>query len=214
MLGLPETRDASGRLDTVDLEWGMSMSTAIILAGGNSRRMGRDKLVLEYGHQTLLDAAITKFSESFDRVYVSVANLDKYPHIAAEKVEDIYKNCGPMGGLHAALSKTASEGVFLCAADLPFADPAAAKRIIALCGDCDVSVMVDDQGRYEPLFGYYSKTILPLAEKALSSGNYKMISLFEDAEIRTVTRAELGGLWKDKLLANINCIEDYDKFLG
>lgn len=189
----------------------MIMRTAVILAGGKSRRMGKDKLELEYCGKTLLEAAVERFSKCFDKVYVSVADPEKYPYIKAERIEDIYKDCGPMAGLHAALKKTDDEGVFLVAADLPFSDPGAAKRIIDLVGTNDAALMLDKEGRYEPLFAYYKKTLLPEVEALLDAGEYKMIKIIESITVKKVTINELEGFWNDKILVNINRIEDYQK---
>lgn len=190
------------------------MSTAVILAGGESRRMMRDKLALPFGASSLLASAVSRFSANFDTVCVSVAEAGKYPEIDACHIADIYKGCGPMGGLHAALKHTGSDGVFLVAADLPFADPRAAIRIMELCASYDVCVMTDNRTRYEPLFGYYKKNMLMHVEDALKTGNYKIAALFDKVKLRIVTKDELGSLWNEKLLLNINYPEDYERLLG
>ncbi len=172
--------------------------------------MGRDKLSLIYGGRSLLESAVDRFNERFDRVVVSVSDLTRYPDIRAERIADIYKDAGPMSGLHAALKHTGDD-VFLTAADMPFSSPAAALRIIELCDRYDISVMTDKDGRYEPLFACYKKSVLPYAEEALSKGKNSMLNLFDSARVRIITSAELGGLWSEKLLMNINKPSDYEK---
>lgn len=189
------------------------MSTAVILAGGQSRRMKRDKLALPFGTETLLASVVSRFSACFDKVYLSVAEAGKYPEIKAARLTDIYKGCGPMGGLHAALKSAEDEGVFLVAADLPYSDPLAAKRIIELAGESDICITTDGESRYEPLFGYYNKSILPLVENALQTGDFKLTALFDKIRLRVVTKEELGSLFTEKLLLNINYPEDYERLL-
>ena len=190
------------------------MSTAVILAGGESRRMQKDKMVLRFGKQTLLESAVDRFSRCFDNVLISVADPDKYPEVKARRVVDITKGCGPIGGLHAALKNTDEEGIFLVAADMPYADPLAAKRIIELAGDCDICLTVDSRLRYEPLFTYYKKTLLQQVEEAVSAGAYKLAALMDKAKLRIVTNEELGSLWNEKLLLNVNYPEDYERLRG
>ncbi len=117
------------------------MPTAVILAGGNSNRMGRDKLTLEFCGRSLLEGAVKRFERLFDRVVVSVGDVSKYGGIEAEKVGDIYPGCVPCpactppcpyrgrrfsrGGRHA------------------LATPEAALRLIELCGQSDVCAPVD-----------------------------------------------------------------------
>jgi molybdopterin-guanine dinucleotide biosynthesis protein A len=191
-----------------------AMSTAVILAGGESRRMQKDKLVLQVGGESLLASAVRRFSACFDEVWLSVAEPEKYGEIQVPRVVDIYKGCGPMGGLHAALSKTTEDGIFLVAADLPYADPAAALRLIELAGACDVCLMADSRSRYEPLFAYYKKTILPNVEAALRNGNYKLAALLDGARLRLADSAALGPLWREDMLLNINYPEDYERLAG
>lgn len=186
------------------------MTTAVILAGGKSSRMGRDKLALDLGGETFLAAAVRKFTEKFDRVFVSVADPEKYPDIKADRICDIVPGCGPMSGLHAALKKL-GEPVFLVAADLPLADPDAALRVMSLSEGYDAVVPMDPSGRYEPLFAWYSPDVLPVIEEGLESGAYKMAAALNRMNVRWVSPGELGETWRDGLLSNINRPEDYEK---
>ena len=190
------------------------MSTAVILAGGKSSRMGTDKTQLIYNGKTLLASAVDRFSASFDRVYLSIGDPEKYPDINVERVIDIYPGCGPMAGLHAALLKTPDEGVFLAAADLPFSSPEAALKVIELCGDCATAVIVGDNGKFEPAFGYYKKSLLPFIEEYLASGKYKMMQLFDALPCRRISPDELGTLWRTDMLDNLNYPEDYERLIG
>ena len=176
--------------------------------------MKKDKMALPFGASSLLASCVSRFSECFDTVYLSVADAGKYPEIAAERLVDIYPGCGPISGLHAGLLRTEEDGVFLVAADLPYAEPRAALRLIALSEGCDVCVTADRQSRYEPLFAYYGKALLPRLEQALLRGEYKLVSLFDRVRVRVVTAEELGGLWHEKLLLNINYPDDYEKLLS
>jgi molybdopterin-guanine dinucleotide biosynthesis protein A len=81
--------------------------------------MGRDKLSLVFGGRSLLESAVDRFNECFDRVIVSVSDLTRYPDVKAERIADIYKDAGPMSALFAAIKYTGDD-VFLTAADMPF----------------------------------------------------------------------------------------------
>jgi len=187
------------------------MSAVVILAGGKSKRMGRDKLELFHDGHTLLESAVSRFSKEFDEVYLSVADAEKYPDIKADRIVDIIPGAGPLSGLHAALNNLPSDGVFLVAADLPYASPLAAKRLIELSAGRDACIVKLPDGRLEPLFGFYRKTLLPRCEEALKSGNNRMTVLYEDADVRYVGPDELGPLWDEALIMNVNFPEDYEK---
>ena len=187
------------------------MDTVVILAGGKSRRMGRDKLTLTIEGLPLLDFIVSRFSGHFGNVYISVADADKYSRVKAEKIVDIFHGAGPMSGLHAALTKLPGEGIFLVAADLPNANPNAAKRIVELCGDCEACVIRLPDGKLEPLFGYYKKSVLPKCSELIESGDYRMTELILGSNTRYISTDELGSLWSEKLIYNINYPEDYDR---
>lgn len=189
------------------------MTSAVILAGGQSRRMGRDKPALPFRGESLLAGAVARFSRGFTHVAVSVARAESYPEIAAEHVVDRYTGCGPMAGLHAALL-TLGGDVFLTAADMPFADPETALRLIALCGAADVCVIRDGQGRYEPLFAFYRQRVLPEAAALLERGRYSLLALFERVRVREVSLAELGLGPDSPVLLNINRPDDYARLVA
>jgi molybdopterin-guanine dinucleotide biosynthesis protein A len=96
---------------------------------------------------------------------------------------------------------------------MPFSDPLAAQRIIELTGERDIGALTDGNGRFEPLFAYYKKSILPIVERAIASGDYKLKTIFDKVSVKTVIREELGGLYSDRLLLNVNYPEDYEKLV-
>lgn len=180
------------------------MSTVAVMAGGKSSRMGRDKLLIETEGETLVRRAVREFGGAFDTVLLSVAEAGKYD-VPAEPVEDVFPGCGPLGGLHAVLLRTEDEGVFIAAADMPFATAEAALKIAAACGDAEICLPVWDDGRPEPLFAYYKKELAPRAEKLLREGRRSMRSLLEISRVKTVPAASLGDA---RLLENVNTPED------
>ena len=183
--------------------------TAVILAGGQSRRMGRDKLKLTVEGEPLLLRTVRRFSAVFPGVLVSTASPERYPELGDIRVYDRYPGAGPLAGLHAALT-AAGEDVFLVGGDMPFADPEKAMKLIDLCGDCDACVLTDEAGRWEPLFGYYRYAVLEKAEALLESGQNRMAGLLSALKVREVRLAELGG-GAESILRNLNKPEDYEK---
>ncbi len=187
------------------------MTSIIILAGGKSSRMGRDKLMLELGGETFLGSLARRFSEKYDRVYVSLARPEKYPEITLPRIADIHPGLGPIGGLHAALSGTGGD-VFLVAADLPLSTPEAAERVMEFASpELDAVAPMTSDGRYEPLFAWYSRKCLPEVERAIREGRYKMAALLDLLDVRFLRPEELGDAWREGLLSNINRPEEYEK---
>ncbi|MDR3209459.1 MAG: molybdenum cofactor guanylyltransferase [Oscillospiraceae bacterium] len=188
----------------------MTPTPIIILAGGRSARMGRDKLRLPFGGQSLLAAAVRRFSEVFPLVYVSAGERE-VEDTGAPVLRDIFPGRGPLSGLHTALTRLDCGGVFLTAADMPFSDPREAERLIALAlaGEYDaVAAAGDLDSRLEPLFAYYRKTLLAQADAAIRSESYSLNALLRAAN---TLRAPLADA---KTLLNINSPEDYAALLS
>jgi molybdopterin-guanine dinucleotide biosynthesis protein A len=182
----------------------------VILAGGKSRRMGRDKLKLTLGGHSLLESAVMRFRDEFKDIYISVADAEKYSNVKARRIVDILPGAGPLSGLHAALTTLCGNGVFLVAADLPYSSPRAAKRMIELIGEKETCVIRLPDGKLEPLFGYYSKALLLRCENAIKSGDNRMTEIVLGADTRYISPEMLGELWDENLISNINYPEDYE----
>jgi molybdopterin-guanine dinucleotide biosynthesis protein A len=183
------------------------------MAGGKSSRMGTDKLTLPLNNSTLPEAAIARFRREFSDVRVSVREDGVYPHISAPKIADVKSGLGPIGGLYAALTALKRD-VFIVAADMPYSDPLAAKKIIELGSGFDAAALLGADSRLEPLFAFYSYSALTAAEAAIEAGIYKMNYLLKQLHTRAIAPAELGELYSDKLLLNINYPEDYKLLLN
>ena len=185
--------------------------TVVILAGGQSRRMGRDKLRLTLEGEGLLERALGRWEAACGRVLVSVADPEKYPWLGDRQVPDRYPGAGPMAGLEAALTLTGGP-VFLTAADMPFASPEAGKRLAALCPEeAEACVLLGPDGRLEPLFALYKPALLPTARGLLEAGRRSMLALLDRSRVYAVRPAELGENWDPRLQLNANEPGDYEK---
>ena len=185
--------------------------TIVILAGGESRRMGRDKLRLTLEGEALLERALRRWEAEFPRVLVSVGDPGRYPWLGDRRVPDLRPGQGPMAGLEAGLLR-AGEPVFLTAADMPFSDPKAALALCARCPEeAEACVLTDGEGRWEPLFGLYKPSLLPAIVQLLDSGRRSMAALLERSRVEVLKPADLGDLWTDRLLLNLNEPGDYEK---
>jgi molybdopterin-guanine dinucleotide biosynthesis protein A len=172
--------------------------------------MGRDKLRLVLGGRTFLESAVERFSAYFDKVVVSAARPDAYADMRVDVVPDIYPDCGPLSGLHAALSLTDEQGVFLVAGDLPYADPRAAAELMRLCSEHAICVIDSRGGKPEPLFGFYKKKLLPRVELALFEGRLSMTELLASSDTLYAPPEQLGDMWNERLLFNVNSLSDYE----
>jgi len=154
---------------------------ALILAGGRSVRMGRDKAKLALGGETLLHRAVRfwKAVPDVDGVIVSVGTEEHFDALpdGVFAVPDLFPGCGPMAGLHAGFTLTDAEVLYVSAVDMPFLTRAA--LLPEPKGDALIYV---NQDRPEPLFGVYRRSCLPALEAALQAGDRKMRALLSRVE--------------------------------
>jgi len=140
----------------------MSFS-ALILAGGQSKRMGRDKAWLETGGQPLLARQIALARESGAReVFVSGRPGRDYSAFGCPVLLDQFPDAGPLAGIERGLDATSSPLLLVLAVDLPGLKVELLQRLSAQCRD-EQGAIPRIAGRLEPLAAFYPRIAHPLA---------------------------------------------------
>lgn len=168
----------------------MNDLTAFLLAGGKSTRMGSDKALLEFKGKTLLDRALKCLHALTPEVLI-VGERAKFAAYGSV-VEDVFRDRGPLGGIHAALSVSATELNIVLAVDLPFVEPALLSHLLRRARASTALVVVPRSiDGWQPLCAVYRRPFALVAERALLQGKNKVDSLFEEVEVLPVSEAEL-----------------------
>jgi len=154
--------------------------------------MGADKAFLKFQNATLLERAINIARLAADEVHVS-GPREKF---GPEAIEDIFPDCGPLGGIHAVLKSSASELNLVLAVDLPFVEADFLRYLLrqakaeANAGD-PLAVVPRAARGWQPLCAFYHKDFAQAAEKALREKRYKIDWLFSQVPVRPVEEAEI-----------------------
>lgn len=181
---------------------------ALILAGGRSRRMGSNKalLRLEERTETLLERAVRFWRESgaAERIFVAAGQPGYLPDLpeGAEPVYDLMEDGGPMAGLLSAFRRTDAGLFYLSAVDMPYLCREAIPPVPP--AECDASVYLLN-GRPEPLFGIYRRSVADAAERLLFSGKGKMSLLLDAVHTEYLPVPE--GM--THIFLNLNTREDF-----
>ena len=210
--------------------------TGFVLAGGKSTRMApgmandRDKaqIRLAAGGPTLLETALAAIRAVAGEVFI-LESAERYGAYG-EAVADIFPGCGPLGGIHAALSRTKTEFNLIIGVDTPFLSPALLGYIVdRALGEEDVrgknvaqekhdaqqrrlvtAPVIDDYP--QPLCAVYSREFLPVAEQALRDGRYKIVPLFTPERTLLIPEAELRQFaFTAEMFENLNTPEDLER---
>lgn len=136
---------------------------AVILAGGNnSRYNGTPKALLEINGKTLYQITKEKLEKIFEKVILITNTPEIFPNDNCEKIGDIIKNIGPMGGIHAALKNTQNyDAIFVTAVDMPFLNEGIIRKIIEQYMELDSDITIPRIKPFlEPLNAIYKTSIL------------------------------------------------------
>jgi len=178
----------------------MTRLEGIILAGGRSERMGRDKALLPIGGVPLLRILAERMSAHCGRIWIACGDetrIERYLAAVAgvESAEirfapDVVPGCGPMSGLHAVLTAMPENGgwALALACDMPQLSESLLQRMRM------AAVAAEQAGRPagavhapgEPMHALYHKRALPVLQTQLERGDYRMLRLLERVDAVTV----------------------------
>jgi molybdenum cofactor guanylyltransferase len=170
---------------------------ALVLAGGNSKRMGSDKALLQVNDHTLVEWVIADLLTVFTRVYLSCNNhlqstfyalFQGNPQVVV--VVDKYENQGPLGGLASVLAISPEPALFVKTVDVPFFQESLIHFMAQFTRDYPLVLPVL-KGRLEPLFGFYQTRLHIAMELAIKKGNRRIHSFVESFPIRYIRDHEL-----------------------
>jgi molybdopterin-guanine dinucleotide biosynthesis protein A len=175
--------------------------------------MGDDKAFVDFGGRTLLDRALTVVGAVCDRVAI-VGDPAKFAACASSKggtvVADIFRGCGPLAGIHAALAHSSADLNLVLAVDMPFVSRELLAFLLAAAGETDAMVSVPRAGNgLQPLCAVYRREFCSVAEQALRAGKYKIDAAFVGASIRMIEEGELVAAgFSGQSFFNVNTPQD------
>ena len=197
------------RIKFINGKWIINLpATAIIMAGGESSRMGIDKSMLSINGQSIIEVICEQLRGSFDEILISANQVDKFTFLGFKVIPDKVPEQGPLMGIASALEASDNEYNFVFACDIPKINLAYVNRMIteAIESRADIVIPVTGKEKYEPLFAIYRKNTVEAINKTRSSGKNKITDVFN---LCTVKYIEMEGTdW----LINLNTIADYEEF--
>lgn len=179
--------------------------TGVLLAGGKSSRMGRDKRFIEFDGCALIERTLLVYKRLFSEILIVVA--EPTPQLIGASyriVTDLIPGRGSIGGLYTGLYYATHQRVFAAACDMPFLSADVIERMVDLGAGADV-VMANLVNGLQPLHAIYSKACLPLMRNMIKTGVLKVQTLVHGPEllIRLVAEEELRDI-DPQLLSFLN----------
>jgi molybdopterin-guanine dinucleotide biosynthesis protein A len=169
-------------------------ASAIVLAGGQSQRLGYNKILEIVGDRSLLEQVISCVASLSDEIIVVAAEgqiiprFEDYPDMRV--MTDIYPGKGPLGGIYTGLKNSTSYCNLVVAADMPFLNCALMDYMLDLVDGVDL-VAPRVSGQIEPLHAVYMRSCLSAIEKMIKEGVLGVHKLFSRVNVRYVEAAEI-----------------------
>lgn len=182
--------------------------TIAIMAGGRSRRMGRDKAMIPVGGVPMLErVARAALGAGLPVIVVGRQPPDGWPLDAVSFHPDHYPDTGPLGGLATAL-EVSGTSVLLLACDMPLITTEAIRWLIGQWDGSGEGVVAMNEGRMEPLFAVYGALLLPHIVSLSATREYSM-NLLIGKKRRGFTKVDLPLPVREGVV-NVNSEEDLD----
>ena len=169
--------------------------SCIILAGGKSKRLGRNKVVERIGNQSLLERVVTSLAPFKGEIIIvagkdsALPQLSDYPEL--KMVRDIYPDRGSLGGIYSGLTSSRSFHNLVVACDMPFLNMDLLRYMIGIAVDYDVVVPRVTQDIFEPLHAIYSKNCIAPLELLIRENKFKILELYPMVRVRYIEVVEI-----------------------
>ena len=178
--------------------------SGIILAGGRSSRMGRDKTLLSINNETLIERTLKKLAGVVDEIIIASNHTKKYNFSGVAEVPDHYPGLGPLAGLHAGLVAAQYQYAFVVSCDMPLFTGDLASYLLDRRSGYDVIVPVIWQ-RWEPLCAVYSRRCIGPVEQCLQSGVSQVYQFYPQVRVLKIGEDELQTVGNpEELFCNLN----------
>lgn len=186
--------------------------TGLILAGGKSSRMGRDKATMEYKGLPLIRHVLAAIEPVCDPVLIIGGNIH-YESLDIPVVPDIAPGGGAIMGIYTGLLESPNESALVVGCDMPFIKTALVKRLAEFAPRFDV-VVPRIGGHLEPLLAIYSKRCIPEIDRMIRRGEKRILDFFPGVKVKELTEDDLRPFDPDlSSFLNLNTPEDL-KIIG
>lgn len=156
--------------------------SGVILAGGESSRMGSNKALLPYRGGRFIEAIHSQLASIFSEVLLVTNHPQQYSFLPCRKVTDIHAGMGVLAGIHSGLYHSSNQAIFAVACDMPYLVDGLVRHLAGLANAGGV-VIPESPGGLEPLHAVYGKGCLAAIEATLLSGQRRIISFFDRTNV-------------------------------
>lgn len=186
--------------------------TGIILSGGKSLRMGKNKAFIEIEGLPMIERILNLFKKIFNEILIITNDKNQFSHLNNVKIyNDLVPYKGALGGLFTGIFYSSYEYSFCVGCDMPFLNESLIKFLIKKIEGEDIIVPKTEKG-LEPLHAIYSKRCLSLIKKMIDSGKSRIIDIYPLLNVKIIEENEFIKLDPErKSFLNINTPEELEQ---
>jgi molybdopterin-guanine dinucleotide biosynthesis protein A len=183
--------------------------TGIILAGGQSKRMGYNKALAKLKGKPLIEYSLNALRGVTGNIVLSVGS-EMFQYKNLPSVTDIIPDCGPVGGIWSALRYSTTVLNLVISCDMPFIPVPLLKLLVKEAEEygAPVTLPVDNKGCLQPLCAVYNQSILPLFNEAVIQKKLKLMDLISEAGMRQIKPDQSHDLFSTGNFFNMNTPAD------
>lgn len=165
--------------------------SGILIAGGLSRRMGRDKRFLRVCGTSVFQRTLDMLVRTFPETIVVLAEPVDLPSLPGSKVVyDLIPKAGSLGGLYTGLMASSQPRIFAVACDMPFLSPDVIRFMASFDVGADI-VVAELSGGFQPMHALYSRRCIPFLKAMADKRDLKIQNLFLQEELRVSVLGEV-----------------------
>jgi len=191
---------------------------AVILCGGESRRMPFDKSLIKLNGKYMIEIVYEKLTACFENVRLCADSGERFRAFEFKVIEDEIKGrVGPAVGIYSALSQATTKYVFLAACDMPLMNTG---HIEFMKHELERSSFIYDalipmnRGFIEPLYGFYSVDITKRFKEEITKGNYKIHDILDKCNASYLDEKYSKAFDENlAMFTNINSMSDLEKLM-
>ncbi len=185
--------------------------TGIVLAGGENRRMGKDKAFLRVAGMPMIEHVLRALRKSVERIIIVTNSPGAYASYDALVITDACNKRGPLTGIYSGLLHSRDEYNVVVACDMPFLNPRLLSYMTGLAGEYD-AVLPKIGDFTEPLHAVYRRGLLLIMEDHIKKEQQRIQNIFTGLRVRYLTEKEIDRFDPQRRsFINLNTPEEYEE---
>ena len=200
------TGDTEGISDLIEGSFLVPIISAAVIAGGKSKRLGQNKALMQISGITVLESVLNKVSPYVQKVMIITNTPEEYGFLDIETAKDVRPGCGPLSGIHSALSLASSEYVLVVSCDIPLVGSKQIAQLVSSCRGHDITIF--KHKNFEPLCAVYRRSCIDALNELIDHNECRIIDFPPTLDVKVIRVDDV------EIFRSINTKEYYEHIVN